>query len=358
MDTIATSQLPGRLGDPQMSLGTDPRADVRLIEGMTPYGMHQNAPVSPVMPSHSLADRLAARAVSERELQQFFPMLFSGLPEVTGVERSVETIPGAGGHSITLHVHRPATTPQPVPAILHLHGGGMAFLSAADRQFVRWRDELAALGVVVVGVEFRNSGGALGPHPFPAGLDDCGSALQWLHGNRAELGVSKIVVSGESGGGNLTLATALAARRDRSLDAIDGVYAQCPYISNLYAEQPPELPSLRENDGYFLERWDMAVTASIYDPDGVHANDPLAWPYHAGHDDLTGLPPHVISVNELDPLRDEGLAYHHKLRAAGVSSVCHIIVGTSHAADVLFRTVIPDIYAASARDLVGFAQSL
>jgi acetyl esterase/lipase len=57
-------------------------------------------------------------------------------------------------------------------------------------------------------------------------------------------------------------------------------------------------------------------------------------------------------------LRDEGVAYHHKLRAAGVSSVCNVIVGTSHAADVIFRTAIPDVYAASARDLVGFAYSL
>ena len=70
------------------------------------------------------------------------------------------------------------------------------------------------------------------------------------------------------------------------------------------------------------------------------------------------LPPHAITVNELDPLRDEGLAYHHKLRAAGVSSTCRVIVGTSHAADVIFRAAIPDVYASSARDLVGFAYSL
>jgi acetyl esterase/lipase len=102
----------------------------------------------------------------------------------------------------------------------------------------------------------------------------------------------------------------------------------------------------------------MAVTASIYDPDGRHGTNPLAWPYHAGTDDLTGLPPHAMTVNELDPLRDEGLAYHHKLRAAGVSSTCRVIVGTSHAADVIFRAAIPDVYASSARDLVGFAYSL
>ena len=357
METIATRR-PGRLGDPEMCLGTDPRIDARLLEAMTPYGMHLHAPDPGVRPDSPLADRLAATAATEQALQGLFPALCAGLPELTGIARNVETIDGVDGNTITLYLHRPETTTGPVPAILHIHGGGMALLAAADAQFVRWRDELASRGVLVVGVEFRNSGGALGPHPFPAGLDDCTAALKWLHANRDQLGVSAIVVSGESGGGNLTLATALRAKRDGHVDAIDGVYAQCPYISGLYAEQPDELPSMRENEGYFLGRWDMAVTASIYNPAGDHATDPLAWPYHAGHDDLAGLPPHVISVNELDPLRDEGLAYHHKLLAAGVRSNGRIVVGTAHAADVIFRAALPDIYAASARDLVGFAYSL
>jgi acetyl esterase/lipase len=341
-----------------MSLGTDPRADARLIAAMIPYGMQESAPICPVTPTSAYDERLEVTAATEAALQDFFSLLYAGLPEISGVERSEETIEGVDGNAITLHIHRPADAASEVPAILHLHGGGMALLSAADDQFIRWRDELAASGVVVVGVEFRNSGGKLGAYPFPAGLDDCTTALLWLHAHRSRLGVSTIVVSGESGGGNLTLATALRARRDGNLAAVDGVYAQCPYISGMYAEQPEELGSLRENDGYFLDRWAMAVNASIYDPDGRHATDPLAWPYHATGDDLTGLPPHVISVNELDPLRGEGIAYHHKLLAAGVSSVCRVVVGTSHAADVIFRAAIPDVYAASARDLVGFAYSL
>ena len=102
----------------------------------------------------------------------------------------------------------------------------------------RWRDDLAATGMVVVGVEFRNGGGKHGPYPFPAGLNDCTSALQWVNDNKARLGISKVVVSGESGGGNLTLATTLKAKQDGRLDQIDGVYAQCPYISNAYADPP------------------------------------------------------------------------------------------------------------------------
>ena len=55
----------------------------------------------------------------------------------------------------------------------------MVIMSAADTPYVRWRDELAAMGMVVVGVEFRNGAGKLGNHPFPAGLNDCMSGLQW-----------------------------------------------------------------------------------------------------------------------------------------------------------------------------------
>ena len=65
----------------------------------------------------------------------------------------------------------------------------MVLMTAADPNFVRWRKSIAATGLVVVGVEFRNGGGKLGNHPFPAGLNDCASGLRWVHENRAALGI-------------------------------------------------------------------------------------------------------------------------------------------------------------------------
>lgn len=349
---------PGRLGDPDTSLASDPRADRRLVAGMAAFGLDKNVPPSPVTAASPYEERIGSTVEAEAGLRELFAAMYAGLPEIHGVERSVETIDGVDGNRIDLHIHRPAAADAEIPCILHLHGGGMAMLSTADGQFTRWRDELAACGVVAIGVEFRNSGGEAGPHPFPAGLDDCNSALLWTHAHRARLGVSTIVVSGDSGGANLALATALRAKRDGNVDAVDGVYAQAPYISGRYAEPPAELPSLNENTGYLIELAGMSVFASIYDPDGEHVSDPLAWPYHASRGDLAGLPPHVISVNELDPLRDEGIAYHHLLVAAGVSSVCRMVIGTCHVADAMWRAAIPDVYAASVRDLVGFAYSL
>ena len=78
----------------------------------------------------------------------------------------------------------------------------------------------------------------------------------------------------------------------------------------------------------------------------------------AGADDLAGLPPHVISVNQLDPLRDEGLAYFRKLLDAGVSVVSRTVNGTCHAGDLIFAAAMPDVFAATIRDIKGFADSL
>lgn len=231
-------------------------------------------------------------------------------------------------------------------------------LETTDNTFVRWRDELAVMGMVAVGVEFRNAGGKLGNHPFPAGLHDCMSGLQWIFDNRAALGCSKITVLGESGGGNLALAVGLKAKQDGKLEQIAGVYAMCPYISNAYADKIPELPSLYENDEFFLSCAMLGVAASIYDPDHKNDNNPLCWPYYAKPEDLQGLPPHVISVNELDPLRDEGLKYFRTLTAAGVNVYSRTVNGTCHAGDAIFLKALPEVSAATLRDIKGFADSL
>jgi acetyl esterase/lipase len=134
---------------------------------------------------------------------------------------------------------------------------------------------------------------------------------------------------------------------------IDGVYAMVPYISGAYADPPPELPSLVENQDYFLGSALMPVMASLYD-EGEHATDPLCWPHYASADDLAGLPPHVISVCELDPLRDEGAAYYRKLVAARVAARGRAVLGVGHAGDLMFRRDIPENYWATLTDIHAF----
>ena len=229
------------------------RARIReCIAAMRPLGMDQPAPALPIGPDAPLEQILQLTLAAEEGNTAVFATLLAGLPPVEGVTAETRVISGGQGNEVTLFIHRPVERAARLPGLVHLHGGGMTILSAADGPYVRWRDELAAAGMVVVGVEFRNAGGKLGPHPFPAGLDDCAAAVRWVDAHRDELGVEALLVSGESGGGNLTLAVTHRARREGWLDAIDGVYAQCPYISGLWAAPPADLPSLRENDDYFI----------------------------------------------------------------------------------------------------------
>jgi acetyl esterase len=350
--------LPGRLGNRASVLGTDLRADPRMIAALAPFELDRAPAPAPVDGSSSYDELLEFCRLAESDYEEMFAALFTDLPTVEGVVSRSEVIKGSDGNEIRLYIHQPADLTDAVPCIVHTHGGGMVLLTGRSPYYARWRDELAAAGLIVVGVEFRNGGGVLGDHPFPAGLNDCASAAQWVYEHRTDLGVSHIAISGESGGGNLSIATALKANREGWVDQIAGVYAQCPYISGVYVDPPADLASLVENDDYFLNVSTMGALARVYDPKGANATNPLAWPYHAVGADLEGLPPHVISVNQLDPLRDEGLAYHRKLLDAGVSATSRTVNGTCHAGDNIFRKAMPDVFAATIRDITGFANSL
>ena len=352
------SQLPGRLGDPSMNLVDDPRLDWRIRNALKQLW---DAPLSlePIPGDSALDACLEYSSQYEAEVSSGLNQLFlQTMPDFSELESYLEMIEGGDGNEIKLFIDRPANIESPVPGVVHFHGGGMVMMTAANAFYQRWRRELASQGMVVIGVEFRNGAGEMGNHPFPAGLNDCAVAAQWVHTNKAELNISSMIVSGESGGANLSLATTLKAKQEGWLDKIDGIYALCPYIHGSYAEQPNELPSLVENDTYGLGQDFMMVLAKCYDPFEDNKLNPLAWPYHASVDELKGLPPHVISVNELDPLRDEGLEYYRKLSAAEVSVVGKTIAGTTHGTELVYPDVTPDIVADTLNSIYNFAAGL
>lgn len=350
-------QRPGKLGNPELVIKDDPRADRRLVAALVAYQMggEPQVYVDGSTPLDGIYQYLAG---AEAGSIDFLSSSVAGMPPIEGVTTSIAKIDGVDGNEITLFIHTPDGLDTPVPGVLHLHGGGMCILDAEGPLYTRWRNDLAAKKLVVIGVEFRNAAGRLGINPFPAGLNDVFSALHWVNGKKTELGISRLIVSGDSGGANLSLAVTLKAKREGRLHEVDGVYALCPYISNAYAQKLPELQSLYENDGLYTPLKVVEATAIAYDPAGENATNPLAWPYHASHADLEGLPPHAISVNELDPFRDEGLGYYRKLQAAGVPSRARTVIGTCHAAEINFMKAIPDVYHATLNDIAHFAYSL
>ena len=116
----------------------------------------------------------------------------------------------------------------------------------------------------------------------------------------------------------------------------------CPFISNAYDSPTPDLASLVENDGYLLDVAMMGVLAKLYDPSAdCTPSTRWPWPLHADADDLEGLPPHVISVNQSRPVRDEGLAYAGKLLRGGVPVIGRTVNGTCHAGDIMFPPPCP-----------------
>ena len=362
-DTTVNPKLSGRLDDPGRDLRTDSRLKPRLRAALEAFGLAAAAGPPPF-------DRTAA----PETINEFvgashgaFNGLYAALPnELAGddnsVEFSTEIVRGVDGNDITLRIYRSTRFTGPLPCTIYIHGGGMTILDAFAKVHQKWCEDLAATGMVVIGVDFRNAYSAEGMHPFPAGLNDCTSALEWVNDHRSQLDITSIVLQGESGGANLVLATALKAKRDGHLDAINGVYAMVPYISGGYgwtdSRKLRELPSMIENDGYFLNCAMMDLLVVAYDPTDENAENLLAWPYFATEADLVGLPPHVISVNELDPLRDEGMAYYRKLIAAGVPTVGRVNLGLTHGAEMIFRQAIPEDYFATVRDIKRFADSL
>lgn len=352
-------ELPGRLGDPNRTLATDPRMDPRLLQTLAAYGLDNNGEPPPLDRSAPREQILQFADAAEEGFAGLFAGMFANVPPIPGIRRSTLTVPGPDGSEITLYVHRPENAEGELPGIYHIHGGGMVLLAAANPEYVWWRDRQAAAGMVVVGVEYRNGAGKLGPYPYPAGLNDCVAGIQYVLDNLADLGISHLIVSGESGGGNLTLGTTMRALREGWVDQIAGVYAECPYISGAYADPPPVLTSLTENNGYFLRCDLMGLLVEAYDPGAKHATDPVCWPWHAQPSDLTGFPPTVISVNQLDPLRDEGLQFLAKLWAAGVDARGRIVPGTTHAGDILLAPVdAKGVNDATVDDIRAFAYSL
>ena len=260
------------------------------------------------------------------------------------------------GNQVNIQYIRPEGDAR-LPCVYYIHGGGMQSMSAFDGMYRAWGRILASQGVAVAMVDFRNclvASSAPEVAPFPAGLNDCVAGLKWVRANADALAIDpeRIVVAGESGGGNLTLATGLKLKRDGDLGLIKGLYALCPYIAGEWPQA--RYPSTIENNGILLDLHNNRG-AMAYGIEELKAKNPLAWPGFATIEDVRGFPPTVISVNECDPLRDEGIGFYRLLLEAGVPARGRQVMGTIHGTE-LFSIACPDISRDTASDLANFAR--
>jgi acetyl esterase len=229
-------------------------------------------------------------------------------------------VPGAAGR-LPARVYHPDPARR-LPLVVYLHGGGWTLggLREADRPCRR----LAVAGdCVVVALDYRRA-----PETkFPGPLEDCVNAVRWLAANPHALDAdgAHVVVMGDSAGGNLTAATALCLRDEGG----PTVTAQILLYPCLAPARTSTYASYAQfADGPLMTRADMEWFWNHYLRSEADEHDPRAVPLVAP--DLAGLPQALVVVAELDPLRDEGLAYAERLRSAGVPTEARVYRGAAH----------------------------
>jgi len=341
-------------------LEADPRLDPRIKAAFA--GMPTGTPE----PSVSNREELLAQEYSPEAmaaLQQqtaFFDSMDSeDLAPSTGITVRDETfVSSPDGNTVKIQYFRPEHD-RTLPCVYYIHGGRMEMNSCYQGNYKTWGRLLAHHDLAVAMPDFRNSvhpDSATEVVPFPAGLNDCVSGLKWVHANAASLGIDPehIIVAGESGGGNSTLAVGMKLKQDGELDLIKGLYALCPYIAGEWPQ--PRFPSSTENEGILISVQNNRSTIA-YGIDAFNARNPLAWPSFAKRQDVEGLPPVVISVNECDPLRDEGIGFYRLLLDSGVPARCREMMGACHGIEIM-PTICPDITRSTASDLATFMSNL
>jgi acetyl esterase len=225
----------------------------------------------------------------------------------------------ATGRRIFCRVFRPVTD-RIIPTLVYFHGGGWVWANVDTHDRIT-REYAAAGQVAIVSVDY-----ALSPEAkFPQALLECAAVVRHVAERGSEWGLdpTRILIGGDSAGGNLALATALLLR-DTGGPALQGILANYPVSDCRF-----DTPSYQEYGagGYGLNTERMAFYWSVYVPHEIDRLHPLAAPLRA---DLTGLPPVMVLLAEFDVLRSEGEALVAKLRAAAVPVATSTFAGTVH----------------------------
>lgn len=252
---------------------------------------------------------------AEMEAAMAGPSPFAPGDSVAEIENLV--MEGPAGE-LQLRVYRPSGT-GPFPITVYFHGGGFVF-GAPEMHDNVCRCLANRAECLVVSVDYR-----LAPEArFPAAIDDAFAALRWIHAHAGKLGgnADRLAVSGDSAGGNVAAVVAQLARRDG------------PHLSHqllLY----PVTDCRFDTESYQVCGSDHFLTTEMmrwyweqYLPSEALGDDPRASPLRQA--DCGGLPCATIITAEFDPLRDEGEAYGHALRAAGVTAEIHRWPGQIH----------------------------
>ena len=237
------------------------------------------------------------------------------------VDEEWVTVPAAVG-DVRVRILRPKGSEGPLPVVVYMHGGGWILGNAGTHD--RLVRELAVgAHAAVAFVEYTPSPEA----HYPVAIEQGYATAQWItrEGAAHGLDASRMAVAGESVGGNMTAALALMAKQRGDVTFVQ---------QSLYYPVTDGAMNTDSYDqfaaGYYLSGAAMEWFWDAYTPDPSKRSEITASPNQASIDQLTGLPPALVFVDEADVLRDEGEAYAAKLRAAGVPVTTVRYDGTVH----------------------------
>jgi acetyl esterase len=219
------------------------------------------------------------------------------------------TVPSPFGNA-RVRIIKPQGTKSILPAIVYMHGGGWVLGNAATHD--RLVRELAVgANAALAFVEYPNSPEAR----YPVAIEQGYATAQWItrEGDSKGLDPSRIAVAGESVGGDMTAALTLMAKERGD---VRFVHAGMYYPVTDAAMDTASYDEFA--DGPYLTRKSMEWFWDAYTTDPDERSEITASPNQATIEQLSGLPPTLLLVDEADVLRDEGEAYAAKLRLADV----------------------------------------
>ncbi|MBC9929838.1 alpha/beta hydrolase [Chitinophaga qingshengii] len=244
---------------------------------------------------------------------------------------------------LSIRIYRQQTTPEKLPVLLFLHGGGWV------RGNLQTHDDLcrqlAAGGhFMVISVNYR-----LAPeHPFPYAINDAFTALQWIiaHADDIRANAGSIAVGGDSSGGNLAIALLQQAMENDI--TLKGLVVAYPPLNYQF-----DTPSyIQYAEGYGLTKDLMKQLWDMYLGDVTHAKNRLA---SVIQNDFSGYPPTLIIGSDKDPLHEDGRQLFNKMVLAAVAVTYSFYPGTRHA--FLLRTAIEKAATTAQQEIIGFLKN-
>lgn len=227
---------------------------------------------------------------------------------------------------VRIRIYKPLTeSGKPLPVVLYCHGGGYA-LTVPETAAPQIKALIDTRECIVVAPDYRKSI----EHPYPAALNDCYAGLKWIKDNTKKLGArsDQIMVVGHSAGGGLTAAVTLLARDKKEVN----IAFQMPIYPMIDDRMITE--SSQDNDAPF---WNSKLNVfgwDLYLKDLKSKGEEIpAYAAPARATDYANLPPTATFVGDLEPFKDETIAYVDNLRKAGIPTKFQLYENCYHGFD-------------------------